>query len=56
MAVNSAVNALVPSVDQSRMFGFNFAFSKLMFIIAMPFYVTAIVLYYYDLRRAKREV
>ncbi len=55
MAVNSAVNVLVPSVDQSRMFGFSFTFSKLMFIFAMPFYVTAIVLYYYDLRVRKEK-
>ena len=55
MAVNSAVNALVPSVDQSRIFGFNFTFSKLMFIFAMPFYVTAIVLYYFDLRLRKEK-
>ncbi len=55
MAVNSAVNAMVPSADQSRMFGFSFALSKLMFIIAMPFYVTAIILYYFDLRVRKER-
>ena len=55
IAVNSAANALVPAVDQSRMFGFNFAFSKLMFIIAMPLYVTAVVLYYFDLRVRKEK-
>ena len=55
MAVNSAANALVPTVNQSSMFGFNFAFSKLMFIIAMPFYVIAVVLYYFDLRVRKEK-
>ena len=55
MAVDSAVDALFPAVDQARMFGLSFAFSKLMFIIAMPFYVTAVVLYYFDLRVRKEK-
>ena len=55
LAVDSAVNALVPELDQSKMFGFSFAVSKLMFIIAMPFHVTAVVLYYFDLRVRKEK-
>ena len=38
------------SYDQSRMFGLSFAVSKLMYIIAAPFHVPAVVLYYFDLR------
>ena len=55
MAVDSAADALVPAVDQSRMFGINFAFSKLLSIIVTPFYVSAIVLYYFDLRVRKER-
>ena len=38
------------SYDQSRMFGLSFAVSKLLNIIAAPFHVPAVVLYYFDLR------
>ena len=54
-AVDFAVYALVPAVDQSRMFGLSFAVSKLIDIIVVPFYVTAIVLYYFDLRVRKEK-
>ncbi len=50
-----ATGSLTTAADQSRMFGFNFAVSKLMSIIAAPFYVSAIVLYYFDLRMRKEE-
>ena len=52
-ALNYAVDALAPAADQSKMIGFSLAFSRLLSIIVMPFYVTAIVLYYFDLRVRK---
>lgn len=55
LAVDSAVNALVPEFDQSRMFGLSFAVSKLLYIIAAPFHVAAITLYYFDLRVRKEK-
>ena len=55
LALDSAVNALFPAVDQARMFGLSFAVSKLLYIIAAPFYVTAIALYYFDLRVRKEK-
>ena len=36
--------------------GSNYAVSNLLSIITTPFYVSAIVVYYFDLRVAKREV
>ncbi|MCY3709174.1 MAG: glycerophosphoryl diester phosphodiesterase membrane domain-containing protein [Caldilineaceae bacterium] len=54
-ALNFAVDALAPTTDQSRMIGFSLAFSRLLSIIVMPFYVTAIVLYYFDLRVRKEK-
>ena len=50
-----ATVSLAPAADQAGMFGFNYAVSKLMFIIAAPFYVSAIVLYYFDLRVRKEK-
>ncbi len=55
MAVDSAVKALFPAVDQARMFGLSFAVSKLLYIIAAPFHVAAVVLYYFDLRVRKKK-
>lgn len=55
LAVDSAVNALVPEFDQARMFGLSFAVSKLLYIIAAPFHVAAVVLYYFDLRVRKEK-
>ena len=55
LAVDSAVKALFPAVDQARMFGLSFAVSKLLYIIAAPFHVTAVVLYYFDLRVRKEK-
>ena len=45
---------LVPAVDQSWKTGISDAVSRLTSIITTPFYVIAIVLYYYDLR-VRRE-
>ena len=53
--VEFATGSLTPAADQSRMFGFNYAVSKLMSIITTPFYITAIVLYYFDLRVRKEK-
>lgn len=53
--VEFAVVALVPSVDQSWKSGLNSAVSNLLSIITTPFYVSAIVLYYYDLRVRKEK-
>ena len=53
--VNFAVDALVPSVDQSWQIGLNSAISKLMSIITRPFFISAIVLYYFDLRVRKER-
>ena len=53
--VEFAVVALVPSVDQSWKSGLNSAVSNLLSIITTPFYVSAIVLYYYDLRLRKEK-
>ena len=53
--VGFAATILAPAADQSRMFGFNYAFSKLLSIISAPFYVTVFVLYYFDLRVRKEQ-
>ena len=53
--VDFAVDALAPAVDQSWKSGFNYAVSKLLSIITTPFYVSAIVLYYFDLRVRKER-
>ena len=53
--VEFAVAAVVPAVDQSWKTGLNYAVWKLLSIIATPFYVTAIVLYYFDLRVRKER-
>ena len=47
--------SLLPAYDQSTQAGFNDAVSKLLSIITTPFYVTAIVLYYFDLRVRKER-
>ena len=53
--VNFAVAAVVPAVDQSWNSGLNSAVSNLLTIITTPFYISAIVLYYYDLRVRKER-
>ena len=53
--VEFAVAALVPAVDQSWKSGLNSAVSNLLSIITTPFYVSAIVLYYFDLRVRKER-
>ena len=53
--VEFAVVALVPAVDQSWKSGLNSAVSNLLSIITTPFYVSAIVLYYFDLRVRKER-
>lgn len=53
--VEYALLPLIPAVDQSWKTAFSFAASKLSSIITTPFYVTAIVLYYYDLRLRKER-
>ncbi len=55
LAVDSAVDALFPAADQSRMFGLSFAVSKLLSILTTPFYICAVVLYYLDLRVRKEK-
>ena len=53
--VNFAVDALAPAVDQSWKSGFSSAVSTLLAIITTPFYISAIVLYYFDLRVRKER-
>ena len=53
--VEFAVVALVPAVDQSWKSGLNSAVSTLLSIITTPFYISAIVLYYFDLRVRKER-
>lgn len=53
--VGFATGSLTPAADQSKMFGFNYALSKLLSIFAAPFYVTVFVLYYFDLRVRKEH-
>ena len=53
--VDFAVDALVPAVDQSWQIGLNSAVSNLLSIITRPFYISAIVLYYFDLRVRKER-
>lgn len=53
--VDFALLPLIPGVDQSWKTGFSFAASKLSSIITTPFYVAAIVLYYFDLRLRKEK-
>ena len=53
--VEFAVVALVPAVDQSWNSGSNYAVSNLLSIITTPFYVSAIVVYYFDLRVRKER-
>ena len=53
--VDFAVDALAPAVDQSWKTGFNSAVLNLLSIITRPFYISAIVLYYYDLRVRKER-
>ena len=53
--VDFAVVASAPAVDQSWKSGLNSAVSNLLSIITRPFYISAIVLYYYDLRVRKER-
>ena len=53
--VDYALLPLVPALDQSWKTGFSYAASKLSSIITTPFYVAAIVLYYFDLRVRKEK-
>lgn len=53
--VEFALGALAPAADQSWNTGFTSAVSQLLDIFIMPFYVTAIVLYYFDLRVRKER-
>ena len=54
--VEYAAVALLPSYDQPAPFGgFTNAVSNLLDIITTPFYVTAVVLYYFDLRVRKEK-
>ena len=53
--VDFAVAALAPAVDHSWQSGSNYAVSNLLSIITRPFYISAIVLYYYDLRVRKER-
>ena len=53
--VDFAVAALAPAVDQSWQSGSNYAVSNLLSIITTPFYVSAIVVYYFDLRVRKER-
>ena len=53
--VEYALLPLIPAVDQSWKTGFSYAASKLSSIITTPFYVSAIVLYYFDLRVRKEK-
>ena len=50
-----AVAAVAPAVDQSWNSGLNSAVSNLLSIITTPFYISAVVLYYYDLRVRKER-
>ena len=51
---NFVLLPLIPAVDQSWKTGIGYAVSELSSIITTPFYVIAIVLYYFDLR-VRRE-
>ena len=53
--VDFAVVALAPAVDHSWQSGSNYAVSNLLSIITTPFYISAVVLYYYDLRVRKER-
>ena len=53
--VDFAVVALAPAVDHSWQSGSNYAVSNLLSIITTPFYVSAIVVYYFDLRVRKER-
>ena len=53
--VDFAVAALAPAVDHSWQSGSNYAVSNLLSIITTPFYVSAIVVYYFDLRVRKER-
>ena len=53
--VEFAVAAVVPAVDQSWKIGLNYSVWKLLSIITTPFYISAIVLYYFDLRVRKER-
>ena len=53
--VDFALLPLIPAVDQSWKTGFSYAVSKLSSIITTPFYITAVVLYYFDLRVRKER-
>ena len=53
--VDFALLPLIPGVDQSWKTGFSYAVSKLSSIITTPFYITAVVLYYFDLRVRKER-
>ena len=50
-----AVAAVAPAVDQSWNSGLNSAVSNLLSIITTPFYISAVVLYYFDLRVRKER-
>ena len=47
--------AVVPAVDQSWNSGLSSAVSTLLAIITTPFYISAVVLYYFDLRVRKER-
>ena len=53
--VGFASVTLLSAYDQSTQAGFNSFVSNLLDIFIMPFYVTVIVLYYFDLRVRKEK-
>ncbi len=53
--VGFASVTLLSAYDQSTQFGFDNAVSTLLNIFIMPFYVTALVVYYFDLRARKEK-
>ena len=52
---NFVLLPLIPAVDQSWKTGIGYAVSELSSIITTPFYVIAVVLYYFDLRVRKEK-
>ena len=50
-----ALVRLLPAIDQSSRLGLSSTISNLLSILTTPFYVTAVVLYYFDLRVRKEK-
>ncbi len=53
--IEFALARLIPAIDQSSRLGLSSAITNLLSILTTPFYICAVVLYYFDLRARKEK-